>query len=204
MFNKNKYQVCKNMISKELADFVFNYLRMKKQTFYTLKRLGGDVRLLGTDGDPQAPGTYSCYSDIAMETLLIKCHPVMEKHTKLKLLPTYSYARIYKKGDVLHRHKDRFSCEVSATMNLGGDKWPICLEPSGEVGMKGVEIKLNPGDMLIYRGQDLEHWREKFNGNDCAQVFLHYNEIVDNSSYNNIYDKREHPGLPCDMAKRDV
>jgi hypothetical protein len=39
----------------------------------------------------------------------------MEKHTKLKLIPTYSYARIYKKGDVLHRHKDRFSCEISTT-----------------------------------------------------------------------------------------
>jgi len=93
MFNKNKYQVCKNMISKELADFVFNYLRMKKQTFYTLKRLGGDVRLLGTDGDPQAPGTYSCYSDIAMETLLAIIHGKLEKKDKIKIS---SYLHIYK------------------------------------------------------------------------------------------------------------
>ena len=79
MFSKNKYQVCKNMISKELADFVFNYLRMKKQTFYSLKRIGVDARLLGTDGDPQAPGTYSCYSDIAMETSLTIIHSKLEK-----------------------------------------------------------------------------------------------------------------------------
>ena len=26
-----------------------------------------------------------------------------------------------KKGDVLHRHKDRYSCEISTTVNLGGD-----------------------------------------------------------------------------------
>jgi|TARA_R100000479_G_scaffold151815_1_gene87628 hypothetical protein len=204
---KNKYLVIKKAISKELAIFVYNYFLMKRQVCQTLmkeKYISPFAHEWGSWNDPQAPGSYSHYADIAMETLLIKCQPIMEKHTKLKLLPTYSYARIYKKGDVLHRHKDRFSCEVSATMNLGGDKWPICLEPSGEVGMKGIEIKLNPGDMLIYRGQDLEHWREKFNGDNCAQVFLHYNEIVDNSSYNNIYDKREHPGLPCDMVKRNV
>ena len=45
----------------------------------------------------------------------------MEKETGLSLYPTYAYARIYKKA---HRHKDRFSCEISTTMNLG-DKWPI-------------------------------------------------------------------------------
>ena len=55
----------------------------------------------------------------------------MEKHTGLKLSETYSYARIYKKGDVLHRHKDRYSCEIS-TLNLGGDDWPIYLDPTGK------------------------------------------------------------------------
>jgi hypothetical protein len=203
---KNKYLVIKKAVSKELATFVYNYFLMKRQVTQTLlqeKYISPFAHEWGIWNDPQAPGTYSHYADIAMETLLLKLHPLMEKHTKLKLLPTYSYARIYKKGDVLERHKDRFSCEVSATMNLGGDKWPICLEPSGKVGMKGLEIKLNPGDMLIYRGQDLEHWREKFSGKDCAQVFLHYNEIIDNSSYNNIYDQRLHPGLPCDLKKNN-
>ena len=62
-----------------------------------------------------------------METLLLKCQPGMEKATGLKLYPAYTYARIYKKGDELKRHKDRFSCEISTTMNLGGDDWPIYL-----------------------------------------------------------------------------
>ena len=202
---KDKYIVVKKAISKELATFCYNYFLLKRQVTETLlkeKYIPPFADEWGTWNDPQAPGSYSHYADIAMETLLLKCQPIMEKHTKLKLLPTYSYARIYKKGDVLERHKDRFSCEVSTTMNLGGDKWPICLEPSGNLGMKGVEIKLQPGDMLIYRGQDLEHWREKFDGEDCAQVFLHYNEIVDNTSYNNIYDGRLHPGLPADLKRK--
>ena len=68
--------------------------------------------------DPQIPNTYSHYADIAMETLLQEVKPVMEKHTSLKLSPTYAYARIYKKGDVLARHKDRYSCEISTTLNI--------------------------------------------------------------------------------------
>ena len=92
----------------------------------------------GVWNDQQAPDTYSHYADIAMETLLLKVQPRMEKETGLKLIPTYAYARIYKNGDILHRHKDRFSCEISTTMNLGGDEWPIYLN----LNRKNVEKTL--------------------------------------------------------------
>ena len=156
----------------------------------------------------QIPNTYSCYSDIAMETLLLKCQPVMEKTTGLKLYPAYTYARIYKKGDELKRHKDRFSCEISTTMNLGGDDWPIYLEPDPTKGRvvkdkgyvsdntKGIEVNLKPGDMLVYSGCELEHWREKFKGKECVQVFLHYNNRKTPGAKDNMFDKRPHLGLP--------
>lgn len=197
MFSKNKYQVCKNMISKELADFVFNYLRMKKQTFYSLKRIGVDTRLLGTDGDPQSPETYSCYSDIAMETLLTIIHSKLEKKTKLKLAPTYTYTRLYKNGDELKRHQDRFSCEISATLNLGGDLWPIYLEDANK---KDVKVKLNPGDLLIYRGIELPHWRKPFDGYMCGQVFLHYNNKATKGWDKNLFDNRPHLGYPYNIT----
>ena len=113
----------------------------------------------------------------------------MEKHTGIKLSPTYSYARIYKEGDVLARHKDRYSCEISTTMNLGGDEWPIYLEPN-------IKVTLKPGDMLMYRGCDLEHWREPFEGENCGQVFLHYNDASGKDSEKNKYDGRPMIGLP--------
>jgi hypothetical protein len=131
-----------------------------------------------------------------METLLLKLQPLMEKTTELKLIPNYSYARIYKKGDVLKRHKDRFSCEISTTLNLGGDPWPIYLEPSEKEGLKGIKVNLNSGDMLVYKGNLLEHWREPFNGEDCAQVFLHYTNENTPGAKENIFDKRLHLGLP--------
>ena len=120
----------------------------------------------------------------------------MEKESGLKLTETYSYARIYKKGDELKRHKDRYSCEISTTMNLGGDDWPIFLEPSGKTDKEGVEVNLKPGDMLMYQGCELEHWRKPFKGKDCGQVFLHYNNIDGKDAKKNKYDGRPMIGLP--------
>ena len=210
-FKKNKYIVIKEAVPKQIAEFVYNYFILKRQVARTLfdrRYISDFTNEWGVWNDEQVPNTYSHYADVAMETLLLRTLPIMEKHTKLKLNPTYSYARIYKQGDVLKRHKDRFSCEISTTLNLGGDSWPIYLEPKKNVGItdgkkitvstnnKGVKIDLSPGDMLVYRGMELEHWREEFQGKDCAQVFLHYNDQKSNDSDKNIFDKRPHLGLP--------
>ena len=200
-FKKNKYTIIRSAVSKDLATFLANYLCVKKQVYDTCiksRYISPYETLLGRyeDKNEQIPNTYYCYSDIAIETLMLKCQPIMEKETGLKLYPAYTYARIYKKGDELKRHKDRFSCEISTTMNLGGDDWPIYLEPSGEVGKKGIKVNLKPGDMLVYSGCELEHWRKKFKGKDCAQVFLHYNNRKTPGSKDNMFDKRLHLGLP--------
>ena len=201
-FKKNKYAVIKQAISKDLAAFVANYFLMQKQVYDTCRQsryFSPFENILGYYEDPvdgQIPNTYSAYGNIAMETLLLKCQPGMEKATGLKLYPAYTYARIYKKGDELKRHKDRFSCEISTTMNLAGDDWPIYLEPSGETGKKGVKVDLKQGDMLVYSGCELEHWREKFKGKECVQVFLHYNNRKTPGSKDNMFDKRPHLGLP--------
>ena len=200
-FKKNKYTVIRQAVSKDLAAFVANYFLMQKQVYDTCRQaryFSPFESIIGYyEGEnEQIPNTYSQYSNMAMETLLLKCQPGMEKATGLKLYPAYTYARIYKKGDELKRHKDRFSCEISTTMNLAGDDWPIYLEPSGETGKKGVKVDLKQGDMLVYSGCELEHWREKFKGKECVQVFLHYNNRKTPGSKDNMFDKRPHLGLP--------
>jgi hypothetical protein len=203
-FKKNKFVVIEKAIDPSTANFVYNYFLMKKQVLDTCLKhryISPFEKMLGTYNDPQVPNTYSCYADIAMETLILKCQPIMEKTTKLKLYPAYTYARVYKKGDELKRHKDRFSCEISTTMNLGGDNWPIYLEPSGKEGKKGIKVDLKPGDMLVYSGCELEHWREKFKGEECVQVFLHYNNVKTKGAKQNMFDTRPHLGLP-DWFKR--
>ena len=200
-FKKNKYAIIKKAISKDLAEYIVNYFAMKKQVYDTCRKqryISPFETMMGhyENQDEQIPNTYSHYSDVAMETLMLKCQPEMEKVTGLKLYPAYTYARIYKKGDELRRHKDRFSCEISTTMNLGGDPWPIYLEPSGEISKKGIKVDLKPGDMLVYRGCDLEHWRKPFQGQECYQVFLHYNNVNTPGAEDNMFDKRLHLGLP--------
>ena len=201
MFKKNKYVVIKQAISKDLAAFIANYFLMKKQVYDTCRQarfISPYEVLLGEyeGADGQIPHTYSHYSDIAMETLMLKCQAMMEKTTGLKLTPAYTFARIYKHGDILKRHKDRFSCEISTTMNLAGDPWSIYLEPSGKEGLKGIKVDLKPGDMLVYSGCELEHWRNKFKGKEHIQVFLHYNNKKTPGAKENMFDKRPHLGLP--------
>ena len=212
-FKNKKYIVIKSAISKELANFAYQYFLLKRKvarTLFDTKWIPPFETMLGVWNDEQVPETYSHYADILMETLLEKVKPIMEEKTELKLLPTYAYARIYKNGDILKRHKDRMSCEISTTMNLGGNSWPIYLEPDETKGShkedgvyvsentSGIKIDLEPGDMLVYSGCILEHWREKFEGDNCAQVFLHYNN-TETQGENNKYDGRLHLGLPSDF-----
>ena len=119
-FKKNKYVVIRKAISKELATFIFNYILIKRQvakTLFETKSISPFSDEYGKFGDLQVPDTYAHYSDIVMDTLLLKCQDIMEKNTDLKLLPTYTYTRIYKNGDILKRHKDRPSCEISTTLS---------------------------------------------------------------------------------------
>jgi hypothetical protein len=204
-FKKNKYLVLKKVIDPKIANFLTEYLLLKKEVANTLTKLNYIPEYLkdtvGVFNDPQVPNAYSIYSDIANEVLLKRIKPIMEKNTGLKLVETYSYARIYQKGNILHRHKDRPSCEISTTINLGGDPWPIYLEPSGKTNKKGIKVDLSLGDMLVYRGCELEHWREPFTKNYCVQVFLHYNRATKKAIK---FDGRPHLGLPCNIKNETI
>ena len=213
-FKTKKYQVIRQALSKELANFIFNYMMLQRDAvdFMTKNNKVNPANpFIGTRKDPQIPGAYSKYADWVMETLLMYVIPVMKAKTGMDLVPTYSYTRLYEKGNILHRHKDRPSCEVSTTLHLGGDSWPIYLDPTGANNIlsgfetttvvkpgapEGVRVDLKVGDMLIYSGCELEHWRETFQGNVCSQVFLHYNHANGPFATANIFDKRPMLGLP--------
>ena len=212
-FQETKYQVIKQALSYELANFIFNYFLLKREAVAWMyqNNITYDISMLGTWKDKQIPNTYSIYGDPVMDTLLMKVLPRMNDETGLQLIPTYSYARLYKQGDILYRHKDRPSCEISTTIHLGGDRWPIFIDPTGANNIirgsetttvvkpnapKGNEVLLNIGDMLVYSGCELEHWRNPFQGNTCGQVFLHYNHKNGPFAEKNKFDKRPMLGIP--------
>lgn len=126
-------------------------------------------------GDTQVPNTPAAYADPHMEELLLLLLPHIEKASAVSLYPTYSYLRVYKRGDVLTRHVDRPACEISVSLNLGyaaATPWPLWVE--GPLGASAVAME--PGDGVLYRGTECFHWREAFAGEHTAQVFLHYVE----------------------------
>ena len=150
--------------------------------------------------DPAMPDTPSCYGDPFMEALLERLLPRVELHSGRSLSPTYSYFRHYKRGDVLSRHTDRPSCEISVTMNLshiGPRPWPLWIEAGGVPRC----LELGPGDAVLYRGIDLPHWREAFDGTRSLQVFLHYVDR-DGPGAEWVFDKRA--GLSTSDAARQV
>lgn len=181
-FSKDGYCLIKNAINPELRDVITQYA------------LFDEMQDFSPDGF-QVPKAHSKYSDPLMESMLLHLHPLMEKNTGLELYPTYSFYRVYRRGDILHPHKDRPSCEISTTVcfNYSYDDskytWPIIMD--------GNYIDMKPGDIVIYRGIDLEHARQEFipPGNDWhVQAFLHYVDANGpHSEWKN--DKRESIGF---------
>jgi hypothetical protein len=183
-FKEKGYCVVKSAIDSDLRDFITQYA-----LFDEMRNFESDI---------QVGGAHAKYADPAMETLLLKLLPLMEKHTGLELSPTYSYYRVYRPGDELTPHKDRPSCEISCTLcfnySYNDYSWPIFMEGTG--------VDQQPGDLVIYRGCDLLHWREKFNIEDQTvwhvQGFFHY--VDKNGPFPEYqFDQRESIGLPKNL-----
>lgn len=210
-----KYIVIKNILPKELVDIYYQYIKSKEVVFNNLIN-HGYINPFNTDygvnGDNQCSNSYNVYGDILFDNILINLKSKIEKKTKLKLSEMYTYTRIYKQMDELKRHKDRGSCEISGTINLGGDPWPIYIDPNPENGYdsdegeyissgeKGVEVLLEPGDCMLYMGMECEHWREPLLDNECVQVFLHYRQTK-NMKPEDEFDGRVSLGMPGYASK---
>jgi len=202
---KDNYIIIREAVSKELCDFIYEYFKLKRRGVELMlgeKLISPFVPYWGTWNDGQIPDSYSCYGDPVMDSLLPKLKPLMEKATNLKLSNNYTYARLYKHGDILKRHKDRFSCEISSTLHLGGTDWPIYLDNTGGKDEEGTRVDLNIGDMLCYKGLKIEHWRYALHGDDCAQVFLHYNDAAHKNAKQNKFDGREFLGIPKCLQRK--
>ena len=179
-FARDGYLVAREVFDRQHLDIYASYVLML-----------GDNSFRRRD---EKPGQCDRYADTLMESILLHLQPTMEQATGLSLLPTYSYLRIYETGAVLARHKDRHACEISASLTLGFDApepWPLWLESN----QQPRSITLHRGDMLVYKGRDLAHWRERFDGKYWIQAFFHYVDANGPlASYK--FDGRRGIGLP--------
>jgi hypothetical protein len=200
---RDRYAIIKGFLPPILTQFAYRYA--------TMRLTSGQLNT----NDAQMPGTPSAYADTFMETLMEMSLPHVAQVAGAELFPTYSYFRVYRKGDLLKPHIDRPACEYSVTICLGFNngneqepdyKWPIYMDGTRDyrhcptkantkpLEGEGVAALLSPGDAVVYRGCEAKHWREPFPGNHHAQVFIHY--VDKNGPYaENRFDKRPALGM---------
>ena len=196
-FKENKYVAFSKVIDGQILDFFYSYIQIFADRFEIVgKHLPKyynehEHGWIYPPGWPAA-GSFSKYGDMLAETLLLSIKKNIEDRIGLELIPTYGFFRLYKKGNDLELHKDRNSCEISLSLCIGyeeGEQWPLYINET--------PIYQEPGDMVIYRGCEVEHYREPYEGKQQAQVFLHY--VDKNGPYGGeefIYDGRPFVGLP--------
>lgn len=130
------------------------------------------------ESDEQSPGMFKYYKHPLMMYVQFLLQKEIEKATGLNLLPTYNYFRIYRNGSILEPHKDRPACEVSATMLIGKNYFPTWALHMGETaGEPSRAVVQDVGDYTIYRGCELNHWRETWEtdaDNYHIQLFVHF------------------------------
>ncbi len=201
-FSDNRYSFQEGVITKELCDIATQYALLKQQYSKVPNR------------DKRVPNATSIYGDTLMESLMCFMKPHIEQMTGLSLCPSYTYYRVYKAGDKLPRHIDRLGSEIATTVCLGWDykvvpkhyRWGIYLDPetnhrntkeefqSG--GKDGVLLKQNQGDCIVFRGNEVEHWRDPFQvgeGSYQVQLFAFY--IDKNGPYYPKYAFDQRPGV---------
>ena len=216
-FAENGWVKIDKYIDENMANLLYHHIQLeaKRLSWFEDNSIEVADDIHGTFTDKQAPGDFSKYGDPIFDALLSLGTEKMSELTGKELIPTYTYHRLYTQGTELKRHKDRPSCEISTTLCIGYDNsnvdasrypdwdWPMFVGPqSGEEGTDGMPIHMKPGDMLIYRGDVVEHWREPLWGNNHAQVFLHYNEK--DGQYHIPYDGRPLLGMPASFRSQEM
>lgn len=156
---ENNYIVVPNFISSSKA----------KELSKQFKEYCEDYQV---SDDPQVSNCETKYDFIPFVELLVEKTQTVSQLVGESVLPTYSYARIYKEGNELPGHVDKPQCEISLTVNLDCTEiWNIWIEsPNG----KRHDVSLCPGDAMLYLGMSGKHGRDVFEGESCSQVFLHY------------------------------
>jgi len=205
-FEENNYVVIKEFLTAEMAEIFYQYTKTVTQAVdYKIQvdKPHYNESWDGGFGDGQVPDTFYRYGDPLIDTLMIMSLNKMQEFTGLTLVPNYTYWRLYQKGNELKRHTDRGSCEISATLCLGYDvsnvdsnthpdfDWPMFV--ADKTG-KEIPVHMKPGDLIVYRGIEIEHWRERFIGLNHSQVFIHYNDV--NGPVRNYLDGRHIIGIP--------
>jgi hypothetical protein len=187
--------VIKNAVSLDICDFISAEFRMMDSCIDIMNPDAGKEQGMAE--------SFSVYSPLFIETLSLLIQPQVEAAVNKTLYPSYSYGRIYRTGAVLHPHYDRRSSEYTVSVTLDKDDvdWLLCVKHEDDTIER---VLLEKGDMLIYPGNKLPHWRKgAFNGNEQIQAFIQYVD-ANGTNADLKWDGRPAMGLPWDSVSENV
>jgi len=200
MFKENGFEVIRNAVSEDACVIMSHEFRMirKCESIWS----GKSDQEYFQKGDEQVELSYAMYGLPFSEALTIRLTSLVENVVGEKLHPCYSYARAYYTGATMSAHIDRPSCQYSVTLCLDWDRtdWPIGIK---DYAGNDHLIQLDPGDLIIYNGSELTHWRDEYAGNEQLQCFLHY--VVQDGPFDEMkYDTRPYMGTAPDLKNQDL
>lgn len=150
------------LLSLDVVQVLVSYLALQ----------GHNGRL--TSEKRQVPDSHVLYGDPLFDSMMVSHASDISDIVGCRLVPTYSYVRVYMRGQSLARHRDRPACEHSVTVHLDASEpagWGVEFDDrQGD----HVSLALGPGDAAAYRGHDLRHWRGPCPVDWYMQAFLHF------------------------------
>tara|TARA_R110000803_G_scaffold210650_1_gene283047 strand:+ start:1128 stop:1769 length:642 start_codon:yes stop_codon:yes gene_type:complete len=150
------------------------------------------------------PTPHIQYAPIIGETLLASLTPLYSQITGKNLVPTYSYWRHYKKQSQLIPHRDRLACQYSCTIQINKSEekdWPIKINSlSNEIFEQEVPL----GDVILYKGVEVLHWRDPLEYDWSDHIFLHWVDGDDEKYKSEIFDGRSGIGIPKEQNSSQV
>jgi hypothetical protein len=187
-FSKYGYAIVRNIISPELAKFIADEFTMVRDVYHHLQNV--PVEDTTRFGDRQIKHSFSYYAPLCFEILFPRVTPKCEEILNKKLIPSFSYARILYEGAEMEKHVDRASATISTTITFEIDKDPYDIWITDLEG-NDVALKMYPGDMCLFDGGKLVHWRDTYTGKKHIQAQLHFANDEANR-----YDGRQMLGAP--------
>ena len=197
-FMKNKYVVIRDFIPQEMITFAMD---VWKSAEYKGEDTALETHDITYKNPLSSRGTSSGkYCSPWGNALSHFIHEKLKDVFDMNLIETYSFTRKYSRGSYLGSHTDRPSCEVSATLCLDyksddGSPWTIWVRNDKNYAGVDAEIvknesqdythrerlrnscipvDLEPGDILLYQGPNIPHWRDEFLGDYSYHIFSHF------------------------------